>query len=604
MDDRSTDGALFLFGGPYSNLEATQAALAAAERLGVPPERVICTGDVAAYGADAKACVALVRRSGIHVVMGNCEQRLAEGAGDCGCGFAPGSACDRLSEAWFTHASAELDADDRAWLGSLPQRLDIAFARLRLAVVHATLDDISRFVFSSTPRPVKALDLAASSADALIVGHCGLPFSQAIDGKLWHNPGAAGMPANDGTPDGWYSLLIPGEAPRTLRIEHRRLGYDHATAARKMRAAGLPEGYADALSTGLWPSCDVLPPDERRRSGAPIAEASLLWRRDEPAAALDWPSAAEPRRLDPRKFRDPATTAGGERRAQVALGGLETLWINTGTLCNLACATCYIESTPRNDRLAYIGAADVAGFLDEIAARHPETQTIGFTGGEPFMNRALPAMLGDALSRGHEALVLTNAMKPMRRREAELLALRRRYGGALTLRVSLDHYDQALHEAERGPGSWEPAIAGLAWLAQEGFSIAVAGRLFSGETETVVRAGYRRLFERLGMTLDADDPAVLTLFPDMDERADVPEITEACWGILGKSPADVMCASSRMVVKRKGADRPAVLACTLLAYDPAFELGATLEEASGAVSLNHPHCAKFCVLGGASCKAA
>ena len=91
------------------------------------------------------------------------------------------------------------------------------------------------------------------------------------------------------------------------------------------------------------------------------------------------------------------------------------------------------------------------------------------------------------------------------------------------------------------------------------------------------------------------------LFPEMDMRIDVPEITTACWGILNKSPSDVMCASSRMVVKRKGAERPAVLACTLLPYDEAFELGTTLKEAAGAVKLNHPHCAKFCVLGGASC---
>ncbi len=81
----------------------------------------------------------------------------------------------------------------------------------------------------------------------------------------------------------------------------------------------------------------------------------------------------------------------------------------------------------------------------------------------------------------------------------------------------------------------------------------------------------------------------------------MPEITIACWGILHKSPDDVMCASSRMVVQRAEADRPAVLACTLLAYDPRFELGATLAEAARPVSLNHPFCASFCVLGGAAC---
>jgi hypothetical protein len=87
----------------------------------------------------------------------------------------------------------------------------------------------------------------------------------------------------------------------------------------------------------------------------------------------------------------------------------------------------------------------------------------------------------------------------------------------------------------------------------------------------------------------------------MDAAASVPEITEACWDILGKSPESVMCASSRMVAKRKGEAHPVVLACTLLPYDPRFELGRTLAAASGAVPLNHPHCAKFCVLGGGAC---
>jgi hypothetical protein len=87
----------------------------------------------------------------------------------------------------------------------------------------------------------------------------------------------------------------------------------------------------------------------------------------------------------------------------------------------------------------------------------------------------------------------------------------------------------------------------------------------------------------------------------MEAGKDVPEITTACWSILHKSPRDVMCASSRMVVKRKGAARPSVVACTLLPYDERFELGHSLREASRSVPLNHPYCAQFCVLGGASC---
>ena len=72
--------------------------------------------------------------------------------------------------------------------------------------------------------------------------------------------------------------------------------------------------------------------------------------------------------LDPAKFRDPLLTATGETRARVSLARLATLWFNTGTLCNIACASCYIESGPRNDRLAWLSAAEVKTFLDEAAA--------------------------------------------------------------------------------------------------------------------------------------------------------------------------------------------------------------------------------------------
>ena len=307
--------------------------------------------------------------------------------------------------------------------------------------------------------------------------------------------------------------------------------------------------------------------------------------------------------LDPAKFQDALLTAKGEERAHVALKALDTLWFNTGTLCNLTCQNCYIESSPKNDRLAYLSAAEVHAYLDEIERDGHGTRLIGFTGGEPFMNRELPAMLEETLSRGLKAMVLTNAMKPMHRMKPALLGLLARHGHNLTIRVSLDHYTKPLHEKERGIRSWKPTLDGLVWLAQSGFDVHVAGRHFSDETEDALRAGYGRLFAELGIAIDAKSPVSLVLFPEMDARVDVPEITTACWGILKKSPDSVMCASARMVVKRKGADRPAVVACTLLPYDPQFELGNTLADSVGAVRLNHPHCAKFCVLGGAACSA-
>ena len=223
------------------------------------------------------------------------------------------------------------------------------------------------------------------------------------------------------------------------------------------------------------------------------------------------------------------------------------------------------------------------------------------TGGEPFMAPDIILILEAILSRGFRALVLTNAMRPMMKLKAPLLDLKARYGDQLVLRVSVDHHTQTLHELERGKRTWTPTLLGLRWLAANGFALNLAGRTCWGESEEQSRAGYARLIAAEGWPVDASDPMQLVLFPEMDESVDVPEITTACWGILDQDPAAMMCASSRMVVKRKGAAKAAVVACTLLPYDPQFELGTTLAEASGAVPLNHPHCAKFCVLGGGSC---
>lgn len=305
------------------------------------------------------------------------------------------------------------------------------------------------------------------------------------------------------------------------------------------------------------------------------------------------------------KFQDPYTTADGQQRAHVSLTNPETLWFNTGTLCNIECVNCYIESSPTNDALVYITEAEVVEYLDQLEARRWGVREIGFTGGEPFMNPEIIAMTRACLERGYHVLILTNAMQPMMRKSMRkgLLELQAEYGSKLTLRISVDHYAAAHHDAERGVGSFDRTIEGMIWLRDNGFKMAVAGRSMWDETEAQARQGFAALYACHDFKIDAQNPGETVIFPEMDETIEVPEITSACWGILNKSPEAVMCSSSRMVVKRKGADAPSVVACTLLPYDPQFDMGTTLEEAERDVQLNHPHCAKFCVLGGASCSA-
>ncbi len=301
--------------------------------------------------------------------------------------------------------------------------------------------------------------------------------------------------------------------------------------------------------------------------------------------------------LDPLKFRDAELTVRGERRATVSFERLRTLWFNTGSLCDLTCAGCYVESSMGNDTLVYLSLTDVVPFLDEIRDGGLPTEAIGLTGGEPFLNREIIAILDACLSRGFRTVVVTNGLRSMRRQEAGLLGLRLRFGEQLVVRVSLDHHDRAVHEAERGVGTWGEAAAGLVWLVKAGFRVGVMARCLPGESEAASRSGFAALFTRLGLGAEAALPAVLHLLPEIDSGADVDEVDEGGWAALGRAPGGMMCASSRMVVRRRG-ETARVASCVLLPYDKRFDQGSTLREARRTVTLNHPNCARFCVLGG------
>jgi len=303
------------------------------------------------------------------------------------------------------------------------------------------------------------------------------------------------------------------------------------------------------------------------------------------------------------KFEDYLLTAKGENRAFVDMNRLDTLWLNTGTLCNITCGNCYIESSPKNDSLVYITYKEVCKYLDEIRDENMGTSEIGITGGEPFMNPDILPIMEECLSRGFRLVMLTNAMRPMMRSKDKLLALNEKYRELLTVRVSVDHFNPKLHEEERGEGTFDITLKGLVWLSENNFVMNVAGRTRWGEKEEELRAGYSKFFKEHDINVDADDPMALILFPEMDENAEVPEVTTDCWGILNVNPQEIMCANSRMVVKRKGQIKPAVIACTLLPYEDEFEFASTLKDSSKRVYLNHPHCSKFCVLGGGSCVA-
>tara|TARA_B110000208_G_scaffold143933_1_gene173616 strand:- start:24 stop:944 length:921 start_codon:yes stop_codon:yes gene_type:complete len=298
------------------------------------------------------------------------------------------------------------------------------------------------------------------------------------------------------------------------------------------------------------------------------------------------------------KFKDPITTADGSTRAFIEAKKIKTLWFNTGTLCNIECKNCYIESSPKNDRLVYITFEEVKLFIDEAIDKNLGTKEIGFTGGEPFMNKDVLKMIEYSLSKNFKVLVLSNAMKPMLNRKEDLLKINHQ---DLTIRVSIDHYQKEKHEEIRGKNTFNVMMEGLKWLNQNNFNYALATRLLWGEQEDQLRDNFNLFIDKYNLKLDAKSKEQLVTFAEMDEKVDTPEITTACWNLLGKNPDDIMCSSSRMVVKKKTSLKPSVIACTLLPYEDEFDLGQNLTDSLKKIYLNHNHCSKFCVLGGSSC---
>jgi len=298
------------------------------------------------------------------------------------------------------------------------------------------------------------------------------------------------------------------------------------------------------------------------------------------------------------KFKNQKVTADGSNRAFIEARNIKTLWFNTGTLCNIECKNCYIESSPKNDSLAYLTFEEVKSFIDEAVDKNLGTYEIGFTGGEPFMNKDIMKMIDYSLKKRLKVLVLSNAMKPMLNRTKELIKLNH---SNLTIRVSIDHYEKEKHEEIRGKNTYDVMLQGLKWLNENNFNYTLATRLLWNEKEENLRKNFGTFIKNNNLRLDTNSSKQLVTFAEMDEKIDTPEITTSCWDILNKNPNDIMCSWSRMVVRKKNSKNPSVIACTLLPYADEFDLGDTLTNSLQKIYLNHKHCSKFCVLGGSSC---
>lgn len=261
----SLKGPILVFGGVYSNLQALDAIQNLAFADGIPPENIICTGDIVAYCAQPQECIDLIKKWRIHCIAGNVEINLVNDVDDCGCNFEEDSRCDTFSRQWYPYLKSQLNQEDIDWLATIPPFISLAYADKKMAVLHGSFFNTSEFVFKSTDWEVKKKNFDDLKADVIIAGHCGIPFSDENDKKLWLNAGVIGMPANDGTPKVWYALLDDKNEEFSYKI--CQLDYDFETAAQLMEGKPLPQTYRETLKTGIWDNCEILPEEEASMQG-------------------------------------------------------------------------------------------------------------------------------------------------------------------------------------------------------------------------------------------------------------------------------------------------------------------------------------------------
>ncbi|HAD98403.1 MAG TPA: diadenosine tetraphosphatase [Cryomorphaceae bacterium] len=269
MKDLGTlEGKLLLFGGVYSNLQALEKLMKLAGEEGVEPSNIICTGDIVGYCAQPEETVNLFREWGVHAIAGNVEQNLREGGLDCGCEFKEGGRCESFAKNWYPYAQVNLSQGSVDWMETLPLNLSFHYHGKRVVVVHGSYYFISEYIFRSTPWSIKQKNFEDTKADIIVAGHCGLPFSDEQNDKLWLNPGVIGMPANDGTPRVWYAIMdkVNGD----IYFEHRSFTFNADYTHDLMMRKHLPDAYAETLLTGLWDNNEILPREETERQGEAI----------------------------------------------------------------------------------------------------------------------------------------------------------------------------------------------------------------------------------------------------------------------------------------------------------------------------------------------
>ena len=244
---------LALFADVHSNLEAITACIAHAQPQGA--DRYAFLGDLVGYGADPVAVLDLIEHhaaNGAVVVLGNHDAAAIGRSTD------PMAPHAQAAIAW---TQTQLGERQRAFLAGLP----LSVREDDLFFVHASAAAPERWTYVTSAVQAERSMRAANTAYVFCghvheqvlyyMGASGRPMPfEPVSGTpipLGHHRrwlaivGSAGQP-RDGSNHACYALADLERA----RITFFRVPYDYHAAARKIRAAGLPERLARRIEHG------------------------------------------------------------------------------------------------------------------------------------------------------------------------------------------------------------------------------------------------------------------------------------------------------------------------------------------------------------------
>ena len=220
-----------------------------------------------------------------------------------------------------------------------------------------------------------------------------------------------------------------------------------------------------------------------------------------------------------------------------------------------------------------------------------------FTGGEPFLNPEMEAILARTLEYG-PATVLTNGLLLDPVRCGRLAALAASSDYSLDFRVSMDGYDAESNDPIRGEGTFERILAGIRNLYRAGVNPVIT--VTEVHDANASREGRLRFFELL-RELGIDKPR-LKMLPVFRIGAEAERGgAYESWQRLreGDTPPDgwshLQCSSCRMVTDQ------GVWVCPILVNEPDGKMGETLRDTLGSFEMDHPAC-WTCHVYGVSCK--